>query len=200
MVSYLIIGNLAHTAPFHLNGLPNAGRMDILCRCVGQSLFISHGIRTDVDVYLYLKGEPDPSKMIWISGGQVRYMGPDERNIGGIIRKALGIELDKGFRGYWEESTPGVKVSRVNLEGFLGGIENPVYLLREDGADIRTFGELHKDALYVLGDHQGLETYDEAIVLHRAKGSISVSPVSLQADQCITLINNEYDRNSEDTH
>jgi len=65
MKDFIIIGHKAVTAPFSLNDLPGtAGRMDILCRCVNAALFLSHDLRRDVRVYLVLKGEPDPPKLI----------------------------------------------------------------------------------------------------------------------------------------
>lgn len=98
MRAFLIVESQAATVPFNLDGLPTAGRMDVLCRCLAQSLFPSHGVREDTDVYLLLLGPPDPPKALRVAGGSVRSMGPDERTIGGIFREAL--ELEAGERGW----------------------------------------------------------------------------------------------------
>jgi len=192
MRAFLVVGSQAATAPFHLNGLPNAGRMDVLCRCIAQSLFISHGVRTDTEVYLLLLGPPDPPKALRIRGGRVRYMGPDERNIGGIIRKALDVEA--GER--WRESTPGVHVARRDLAGLLDELAFPVVFLHEDGDDIRGVDGL-EDCLFVLGDHGGLPPSCRELVDGRAGRVVAVSPMPLQADQCIILVHNELDRRRE---
>ncbi|RLI89808.1 MAG: tRNA (pseudouridine(54)-N(1))-methyltransferase TrmY [Archaeoglobales archaeon] len=188
MRAFLIIGNKAVTKPFNLNDLPGAGRMDILCRCVAQALFISHGIRRDVEVYLLLLGEPEPPKAVLIKGSEVKYMAPDERNIGGILRKALGIEVGKN----WKKSSPGVYVAKKSLEELLDELPYKIIYLREDGEDIRNV-KLH-DCLFVLGDHIGLAEREEKEVLRRAWKVIKVSPLSLQADQCIVIVHYELDR------
>lgn len=186
---FLIVGSQAATAPFNLNGLTTAGRMDVLCRCVAQSLLISHGVRDDVETYLLLLGPPDPPKALRIAGSDVRYMGPDERNIGGIIRKALDVAA--GER--WRESTPGVCVARRDLAGLLDELPYHMVYLHEEGDDIRDVAGL-EDCLFLLGDHGGLPPSCRDIVEARAEQIIAVSELSLQADQCITIVHNELDR------
>ena len=193
MRAFLIVGNKAVTKPFSLKDLAgSAGRMDIICRCVAQALFISHGIRRDVEVYVLLLGEPDPPKALKIVGSEVRYMAPDERNIGGIIRKALGLKVDDS----WRRSTPGVYIARKNLNDLLEELSkkyNVVYL-REDGIDIRDVACGLENPLFVLGDHIGLREEDEKTVMKYAKIVVSVSKLSLQADQCIVIVHYELDR------
>ena len=193
MRAFLIVGNKAVTKPFSLKDLAgSAGRMDIICRCIAQALFISHGIRRDVEVYVLLLGEPDPPKALKIVGSEVRYMAPDERNIGGIIRKALGLKVDDS----WRRSTPGVYIARKNLSDLLEELSkkyNVVYL-REDGIDIRDVACGLENPLFVLGDHIGLRDEDEKTVMNYAKIVVSVSKLSLQADQCIVIVHYELDR------
>ena len=193
MRAFLIVGNKAVTKPFSLKDLAgSAGRMDIICRCIAQALFISHGIRRDVEVYVLLLGEPDPPKALKIVGSEVRYMAPDERNIGGIIRKALGLKVDDS----WRRSTPGVYIARKNLNDLLEELSkkyNVVYL-REDGIDIRDVACGLENPLFVLGDHIGLRDEDEKTVMKYAKIVVSVSKLSLQADQCIVIVHYELDR------
>ena len=193
MRAFLIVGNKAVTKPFSLKDLAgSAGRMDIICRCIAQALFISHGIRRDVEVYVLLLGEPDPPKALKIVGSEVRYMAPDERNIGGIIRKALGLKVDDS----WRRSTPGVYIARKNLNDLLEELSkkyNVVYL-REDGIDIRDVACGLENPLFVLGDHIGLREEDEKTVMKYAKIVVSVSKLSLQADQCIVIVHYELDR------
>ena len=193
MRAFLVIGNKAVTKPFNLNDLAgSAGRMDIVCRCIAQALFISHGIRRDVEVYVLLLGEPNPPKALKVVGSEVRYMAPDERNIGGIIRKALSLKVNKE----WKKSTPGVYIARKNIKELLEELsrEYEVIYLREDGVDIRNVACKLKNPLFVLGDHLGLKEEDERIVLEYAKEIVSISKLSLQADQCIVIAHYELDR------
>lgn len=195
MRAFLIVGNKAVTKPFNLNDLAGgAGRMDVLCRFVAQALFISHGIRKDVEVFLLLLGEPDPPKTIKIVGSEVKTMAPDERNIAGLIRRALKIECNEN----WKESTSGIYISRKGLGDLLSELSKhyKIVYLREDGEDIRDFvGKIkNENCLFVLGDHLGLDDGQEGIVLSYADNVISVSPISLQADQCVVIVHYELDR------
>jgi len=193
MRGFLVIGNRAVTKPFSLKDLAgSAGRMDILCRCVAQALFVSHGVRRDSEIYLLLLGEPDPPKALMIRGGEVRYMAPDERNIGGLIRKALQLNVGKE----WRRSTPGIYVARKGLRDLLDELSGryEVVYLREDGTDIRDVACELENPLFVLGDHVGVKREDEAVVLEYASRVISLSPISLQADQCIVIAHYELDR------
>ncbi len=193
MRAFLVVGNKAVTKPFSLKDLAgSAGRMDIICRCIAQALFISHGIRKDVEVYVLLLGKPDPPKALKIVGSEVRYMAPDERNVGGIIRKALSLKVSRE----WKISTPGVYISRKELKDLLDDLSKKynIFYLREDGIDIRDVVCKLKNPLFVLGDHMGLSKKDEEIVLEYAEKIISLSRLSLQADQCIVIVHYELDR------
>lgn len=199
MRGFLIVGNNAVSDPFNLNDLPGNGRMDILCRFVAQSLFISHGIRRDVEIYLLLLGNPDRPKAIKISGRYVKGMNPDERSIGGLINKALSItSTDK-----WVKSTPGIFVSGKDLSRLLTEISdekiyNTMAYLREDGADIRYFlkkemDKMNNNILFILGDHLGLKDDEERVVLDKTYNIVAIPTVSLQADQCVVIVNYEFD-------
>jgi len=201
---FVIVCNKAVTAPFNLSDMPgSAGRMDLVCRFIAQSIFISHGVRRDSAAIAILKGKPDPPKAILVKGSEVRYMAPDERNVGGIIRKALSIDLKspEWKTAKWRRSTPGVYVAKKGLRDVLSELEQSgfdVYYLKEDGKDIRnvSFG---KKLAFVLGDHIGLSREDESTVKDYAKDTISLSPLSLQADQCVVIVHYELDNSSKDS-
>src|SRR5659263_201204 len=162
MKNFLIIGHKAVTETFSLNDLPGAsGRMDILCRCVNAGLFLSHDIRRDVRVFLILKGDPSPPKIIRFDGSAVRYLSPDERSAASLIKKAL----EKKAQDFWTESTAGVSIRKGNLDGIIKELDMKVTYLREDGEDVRSknFDE-PSDRLFVLGDHMGLTEDEEKII------------------------------------
>jgi len=161
--------------------------MDILCRCVNASLFLSHSLRRDVRVFLLLKGGT-PSKLIRFEGAKVKYLNPDERSAASLIKKAL----EKKAQSYWIESTPGVSIRKGNLKDILDEINKKIIYLREDGKDIR--GRRFDNPLFLLGDHHGLSEEEEKMVREYQHEIVSVGPLSLHADHCIVLLHNEMDR------
>lgn len=224
MREFIVVGHKTVTdGQFSLNDLPgSAGRMDIMCRCVNSALFLSHDLRRDTVIYLVLLGEPGPPKIIKFSGRDVRYLNPDERSSGSLIKKAL--ELKAVVR--WRESTPGVWVRQGGLRDLLeelniytdsdnwckdnaigkvhdnvsgsadNGTDSALYYLHEDGIDIRDEmrGTSLQRAIFILGDHVGMTVDEEQILKDAGAKTLNVGPLSLHADHCIIMVNNELDR------
>ena len=131
MKDFVIIGHKAlTTGDFSLNDLPgSAGRMDILCRCINSALFLSHEMRRDINVHLVLLGEPDSGKIVRFNGKELKYLNPDERSSGALIKKAL----QKNALEYESRSTPGVWIRKGNLQQLLAEFaekERSIYYLR----------------------------------------------------------------------
>ena len=186
MTSFAIIGHLAHTdADFSLNDLPGSGgRMDILCRCVNTSLFLSHDLRRDAVCYLVLCGGPVPPKTVRISGDTVRSLSPDERSAGALIKKALDLPAGSKFR----DAAPGVSVRKGGLAQLM--TEHVFGVLDEKGTDIRKAGII-PDA-FLLSDHLNF-TIDEELQVQQCP-RFSVGPECIHADHTITIVHNELDR------
>ncbi|MFN3384852.1 MAG: tRNA (pseudouridine(54)-N(1))-methyltransferase TrmY [Archaeoglobaceae archaeon] len=193
MRSFLVIGNEAVTEPFSLNDIPGAGRMDILCRCVSQALFLSHSIRRDVEVFLLLLGKPNPPKVVRIVSNELRRMSPDERNIAGHIRKALSFKATKE----WTETNSGIFVAKKNLEELLIELSKRynIYYLREDGRDMNEVASEINEPLFILGDHIGVKKVDEDVIFNFTSTILSVSNLSLMAEQCIAIAHYILDKN-----
>lgn len=193
MRDIIIIGHKAKTiGDFPLNDMPGAaGRMDILCRCISSALFLSFGMRRDVNVHLLLLGDPEPGKIVRFEGLHLRYLNPDERSAGSLIQKALQkTATDKDIR-----STPGVWLHKGNLDSLLSEFQGRnLFYLREDGKDIREIAREIQDPVFILGDHTGVTEEEEAKIFQAGAKIISVGPISLHSNHCITLIHNELDR------
>jgi tRNA (pseudouridine54-N1)-methyltransferase len=186
MISFAIIGHTARTdGGFTLNDLPGSGgRMDVLCRCVNASLFLSHDLRRDVDCYLILCGEPAGPKTVKFSGELVRSLSPDERSAGALIKKVIDTPCGSEFR----EAAQGVFIRKGGLERLMTGQKFAV--LDENGTDVRTAAEL-PDA-FILSDHLNLTSAEEELL--RECPRYSVGPRCLHADHTITVLQNELDR------
>ena len=195
MREFLIIGHKALTSGnFSLNDMPgSAGRMDILCRCTSAALFLSHDMRRDVQVHLLLLGEPGPQKIVRFDGDSLRYLNPDERSSGSLIKKALEKEV-----GDMEvKSTPGVWVRHGGLGTLLDEFVEKgrkIVYLREDGEDIRDVVGSLDDAVFIMGDHNGVTEEEEILIMGARATVVNVGPLSLHSEHCVTLINNELDR------
>jgi len=186
MPSFAIIGHTARTdADFSLNDLPGSGgRMDVLCRCVNASFFLSHDLRRDVTCFLVLCGDPAGPKTIRFSGDTIRSLSPDERSAGALIKKALDTVCGSEFR----EAAAGVFVRKGGLDRLM--MEHNFAVLDEKGSDIRGAGTL-PDA-FLLSDHQNFSVAEESLAEKCPR--YSVGPQCLHADHTITVLHNELDR------
>jgi tRNA (pseudouridine54-N1)-methyltransferase len=186
MTLFAIIGHLARTdGGFSLNDLPGSGgRMDVLCRCVNASLFLSHDLRRDTNCYLVMCGEPAGPKTVRFSGTAVRSLSPDERSAGALIKKALDLPAGSVFR----DAAPGVSVRKGGLDRLMS--EHVFAVLDEKGSDIRSAGTL--PGAFVLSDHFNFTSEEESL-LHPCP-RYSVGPACLHANHAITIVHNELDR------
>ena len=186
MTSFAIVGHLARTdGSFSLNDLPGSGgRMDILCRCVNASLFLSHDLRRDVDCYLVLLGAPSGPKTVKFSGASVRSLSPDERSAGALIKKVIDVPCGSEFR----EAADGVSIRKGGLERLVADM--PFAVLDETGSDIRKEPEL--PGAFLLSDHQNFSEVENELTRDCPK--YSVGPKCLHADHTITVLHNELDR------
>lgn len=194
--TFIIVGSKAVTEPFSLNDLAGAaGRMDLLCRSLSAAFFLSHDMRRDVKAYLYLMGPPSPPRAISFRGSELKYMSPDERNIAGLIRKALGQEA---IAHDWHGSTPGVDICSKGFDELVEEVtatSDPgrptLFQLVEDGAPIDEV-ELGDDPVFVLGDHVGFPPPIEPWLKGWKK--VSIGKRSYHTDHCITVVNHTLDR------
>lgn len=195
MRNFVVVGNLALTNPdFSLEDIPGtSGRIDILCRCINSAFVLSHGIRRNVQIYLIFRGGQTP-KTVHLRGWDLRHLNPDERTTAALLKKALALEADS----QWRRSTPGIFVRAGDLADLEVFGEGTTYYLREDGSDFRGLSSAG-DGTFVLGDHIGIGEEDETFLEGLDAKIVSVGPISLHADHCIVLINNELDRREAST-
>lgn len=189
MRRFLVLGHKAASAPgfSHKDLAGTGGRLDILARCMGTAFLVSHGLRPDVELWTVHLGPPTPGKVVRMRSADLKHLNPDERSSAMLLEKALAAPTTGPV---WQPATPGVSVARLGLADLLDG---PIVMLDEAGEDIAT-ATLPPDALYVLGDHLGFAPEEDALLSPRAVAKVSLGPVSLQADQCLTVLHNHLDR------
>lgn len=185
MIRIAVVGHLARTSgDFSLNDLPGSGRMDVLCRCINSSFFLSHDLRRDVECFLVFCGDPGPEKTIMISGEDVISLNPDERSTAALLKKALSVPVGNSYR----EASPGIKVRQGGLLRLAG--EYSFAVLDEAGNDIRNETDLPK--AYLMSDHLNFTSQERTAIA--GLPSYSVGPLSLHADHAISVLLNEIDR------
>jgi tRNA (pseudouridine54-N1)-methyltransferase len=186
MTSFAVVGHTATTdGTFGLNDLAGgAGRMDVLCRCVNASLFLSHSLRRDSECSLILQGTPDTPRTIRFTGSSIRSLNPDERSPAALIKKALALPCGSEFR----EAAPGISVRKSGLSSLLSEI--PYAVLDENGTDIRKTKTL--PSAFLLSDHLSFTSEEEELLTGCPR--FSVGPAILHADHAILILLNELDR------
>jgi tRNA (pseudouridine54-N1)-methyltransferase len=189
---YIVIGHRATTSgSFKLDDLcGGTGRLDVLLRCINSAFFLSHTIRRDVEVFLVLLGQPSPPKTLRLVGNELKYLNPDERSTGALVRNALMQKITEE-----EKTSPGIYVSNRSHKELFSNLskDTEVVYLKEDGADIRTV-DLSGDVTFVLGDDQDLTPEEEETLMEYRPKKVRLGPISYHADHCITVVNNELDR------
>jgi tRNA (pseudouridine54-N1)-methyltransferase len=189
---FVIVGARATTSPdFLLVDIPGtSGRLDVLLRCLRAALLVSHGLRRDTCVYLVLLGSADQPRTIRVDGSAAKYLRPDERSLATLVQKVLRV-LCEGDE--WVEARPGVLIARGGIEKALTHAGGQPVLLDEHGDDIRT-ATLGDDVTFVVGGHQGLDAASVAYLEHVGARRVSIGPVSVHADDAVTIVSNELDR------
>jgi len=192
MRRFVVVGHRAITSgDFKLDDLcGSAGRLDVLLRAINSSFFLSHDIRREVELNLVLLGEPNPPRTIRMVGSELKYLNPDERSTGALIRNALM----KKVQGE-ERSSPGIYISNRSYKDVLSTIPKGTQFvyLKEDGRDIRDV-DFKEDVTFVLSDDQDLTAEEEELLMEHNPEKVCLGPISYHSDHCILVVNNELDR------
>ncbi len=193
---FVVIGREAIASDdFLLDDVPGtSGRLDIGLRCVRAALLVSHGLRRDVTVDLVLGGGPRAPRVLRVRGAGVKFLRPDERALAVLARKVLASVADEG-PGFVEVK-PGVDVARGGLERVLSDLSREtLYVLEEGAPDLRDVTDLARgDQAFFLGDPAGFDASSRDRLKAAGARAVSVGPVSLHAEDVVTIVSNELDR------
>lgn len=194
MRRFVVIGQKATASPdFSLDDIPGtSGRLDVLLRCLRAALLVSHGLRRDTIAYLVLLGGPRAPRTVRIDGAAIRFVRPDERCLASMVKKALERATEGGA---FVAVRAGLAVADAGLDAVLAdaGVVTP-YVLDEGASDVRDRVVDVRAPLFFVGDHLGFDERTRAVIASVGATPIAVSPLSLHADDAITLVSNELDR------
>ncbi|WP_254545783.1 tRNA (pseudouridine(54)-N(1))-methyltransferase TrmY [Halomarina pelagica] len=191
MRQFIVVGHDAPTGPdFSLDDLAGgAGRLDVLCRCVNATFFLSHAIREDARCRLVLRDE----FTLRFEGSELRRLNPDERSTAALVRKALE-RRDEAIGHVEAETSPGVYLSRKGFEATLDDAarEGTVVELHEEGDPVVDV-DPPEDPVFVLSDHRDFAEGEAALLAETAAARVRLGPKRLHADHAITVAHNYLD-------
>ncbi|MDB4936882.1 MAG: hypothetical protein JWP87_3854 [Labilithrix sp.] len=196
---FVIVGQKATASPdFSLVDIAGtSGRLDILLRCLRSALLVSHGLRRDTVVYLVLLGGELAPRVLRVDGRHVRFIRPDERMLAILVQKALTRAPADAPPGEFFELRPGLAVARGGVDVVLadvGASATATYVLEENARDLRDGPLASDDVLVFVGDHHGFDEATRARLDALGAVAIGVGPISVHADDAITIVCNEMDR------
>jgi tRNA (pseudouridine54-N1)-methyltransferase len=189
---------LAHRVPtsgeFTLNDLAGgAGRMDEVARTVSTAFTLSNDLRRDTEMTVLFVAEPPPrSRRIDLVGARLRFLNPDERSTGALLKNALvrSVDFPRPF-----ESSPGLTVApadpAVVMREFLHQ-PNPVWLC-EDGLRIEEWPSPGGHIAAVVSDPYDPTAEERELLAATGVPRVSVSPRSLRTSQVVDLVHHELD-------
>ena len=201
MREFVLLALKAETSPdFNLDNLPDAGRMDLVCRTISNTLLISNHIRDNTIINVVLNGPKDPPKIISFYGNNVKNLEPDEKTIARFIKNALkdGLKLKLNEE---IETSPGIKISKKSFETLIKEKSSTSQLiyLHPKGEDLRKF-DFEDNVTFIFGDYIGLPKKTERLLDRLGAKKISIGPVMLFASHCSVLVHNELDRRINKSH
>ncbi len=183
------------TPDFSLDDLPSAGRMDLVCRCISNALWISNDLRRDTIIHVVMDGPSLPPKIVSFSGLELRGVSFDERDIARHIKEALmkGKPLEINEEA---DVSPGIKVAKKSFEALVKEKSNTsqLFYLHKKGNDIREV-KFEGDVTFVFGDYIGMPKNTESLLDRLGAKRLTLGPVMLFASHCIIVAHNELDRN-----
>ncbi|MDB5218912.1 MAG: hypothetical protein JWO86_6839 [Myxococcaceae bacterium] len=196
---FVIVGQKATASPsFSLIDIAGtSGRLDILLRCLRSALLVSHGLRRDTIVYLVLLGGELAPRVLRVDGRHVRFIRPDERMLAILVQKALARSAPDAEPGVFVEIRPGLAVARGGVDAVLADLGTAplaTYVLEEDARDLRDGPLASDDVVVFVGDHHGFDEATRARLEAVGAIAIGVGPISVHADDAITIVCNEMDR------
>lgn len=184
------------TTEFDIENLPKEGRMDLVCRCISNAVFISNDLRRDTVIHVVLDGPNDPPKIISFFGKDLKGVNFDEKDIAGHILKAL--KAGKSLKlGETNKVSPGIVICKKSFEQLVkekSSDGKQLIYLHDKGENIREFKfDNSKDCVFVFGDFIGMPRKTESLLDRLGAKRINIGPKMLFASHCIIVVHNELD-------
>ncbi len=170
------------------NDLMKAGRMDIVCNVIIQTLFLSNKIRENIHLHLIFNGQPNPPQHLEFISNQLNKEIISKKDIAGLIKRMLY----KSTPDRKTQPFPGCYVEKKSLKKLLDELEGrgkTIYILDIKGNNIRKLEDNDlSDSAFLIGDHEGLPKKEL-----KPYPKISLGNQTYFASQTAIIINHELD-------
>ncbi len=163
---------------FDIENLSSEGRMDLICRCISSSMFLSYKKRENTRVYVVLNGPPNPPITVCFTENSNFY--PDERSTAKLIKKILSSKIERE----WKE-VDGVMVAKKSFQEIVSGLAGNLYILHEKGKPIK---HIKENPVFILGDNIGIPKKEENRILEKGE-KISLGKTKYLTSSCIAVLN-----------
>ncbi|MFA5943929.1 MAG: tRNA (pseudouridine(54)-N(1))-methyltransferase TrmY [Candidatus Thermoplasmatota archaeon] len=163
-----------------------AGRVDVLCRNIQSTFFLSHGLREDTEFYAVFAASPIRQKTVRIQGNAIQMLHPDERSTAARLQQALVAAWSVPD---WKEIQRGLAVARFGLDGLLDDLKGkctPV-LLDPQGTPIESW-DPPANPLFLLSDHQPFSKAEYASLDGKGVQRVSLGPYWYHGNHAISLV------------
>ena len=171
--------------------------MDIVCNVIISVFFTSNAMRDDVRLHLIFDGGPNAPRHLVLESNEE--MPISKKDVAGLIKRALYRGSGLGVSGCRVKGLlkvcEGCFIERKSFEKVLKELDKDgknVLLLDGKGEDVRDINL--KDAVFVIGDHEGFPKDKKRFL--KLIDKVSVGPKTLFASQVVTVLHNECDRRS----
>ena len=189
-------GNAVTSSKFVKEDLMKSGRLDIACNIIKDSFFYSHNVREDVKLHLIFGGAPDYPKHIEIRPHKLLINTKNNIDIGledvaNLIKKVL----DGYFEGKKIEVFKNIFIEKKNLRTLIEELEGKgkeIILLDKKGDLIRD-AKFPDNAVFLLGDQDGLEKYELKDLRQKGVKRVTLGPKMYFAIQSLIILQNELD-------
>lgn len=165
----------------------NTALKGVLSRCVTSSLLLSHEVRRDVDLNVFVG-----DVRINFDAEEMRNIRPDEQSLLGVVSKAIRVANTTGAKVF-----KGVRAKKEDLATFLADIKcaEKIFYDAEFGRSVEP-GDVTgvECAFFAIKD---LDKFKRELVESNFK-PVRFGKHKLHADQAIVLFNNFRDRGGRD--
>lgn len=183
MRSFLLYSRKGRTdGKFNVENLIEAGRLDLVCRCITSALWTSHKARDNTKFFVNLNGPTRAPVTICFNGSKLIKVYVDEKTNARWIQKLLSLKFGKDWM-----NVEGTDISRKSFQDVIKETDQNIYVLHERGTPINEV-KFKENPMIVLGDQVGLPEKEEKFALRYGE-KISLGKNVYLASSCISIIN-----------